>query len=73
MPDEQRAVKAEFLAEFQTVADEVRRQHRRLRVKPDKIADVVRAVVAGRKEDVQKLIWKEVVYRFSDSSGTSYW
>ena len=56
VPDEQRAVKTEFLAEFQAVADEVRRQHRRLRVKPDKIADVVCAVVAGRKEDVVRTV-----------------
>ena len=56
VPDEQRAAKAEFLAEFQAVADEIRCQHRRLRVKPDKIADVVRAVVAGRKEDVVRAV-----------------
>ena len=56
VPDEQRAVKTEFLAEFQAVTDEVRRQHRRLRVKPDKIADVVCAVVAGRKEDVVRAV-----------------
>ena len=56
VPDEQRAAKAEFLAEFQAVANEVRRQHRRLRVKPDKIADVVCAVVAGRKEDVVRAV-----------------
>ena len=52
VPDEQRTAKTEFLAKLQAVADKVRRQHRVFGVKTQKVADIIRAVVARRKQNI---------------------